>query len=66
MLLHFINHMLTAKEDIKFKNVSFLQFTRMYNGDINLQQNIIKPLCVDEANKEHTVIVVFSRKNTLN
>ena len=30
----------------------------------NIKENIIKPLCIDEANKEHIVLIVFSRKKS--
>lgn len=51
--------MFTAKKDVKFKQVSLLQFMRMFIGNADGKQNGIKTLCVDEANKEYFVITVF-------
>ena len=54
--------MLTAKKDLKFKRVSFLPSLRLPYADVHKMENIIKLLCVDEADKEYIVLITFSRK----
>jgi hypothetical protein len=58
MAFHFVNHMLTTKK-VEFKWLFFQQSIRMSHTDVHKQENNIKLLCINEANKEHIILIVF-------
>jgi hypothetical protein len=65
ILIHFLNHVLTVKQDIKFKKVSFLTSLRLPHAEAENKEHIIKLLCVDEADEEYIVLIVFSRDKNI-
>jgi hypothetical protein len=55
--------MLPLKNDCKFKRVSFITSFCLPRADVEKEEHIIKLLCIDEADRENIVLIVFSRNN---
>jgi hypothetical protein len=61
ILIHFLNHMLPLTNDYKLQRLSFLTSFRLPHTDLEKEEHIIKLLCIDGADRENIVLIVFSR-----